>query len=131
MKCSKCEAENPKGQKFCGACGNALPAPAPAAPSHVTAREKALVAVICILVVVLVVVLAIGQIGPKPAIKMVSWDYETLAYWGPESYVKVTFSVTVMNEGDAVGNATIRGSAQVGNQTGYASLAISLSPGEA
>lgn len=130
MKCSKCGAENPKGKKFCGDCGNTLPTPAPKTRAHISAREKGLLVLVCLLVVALVTVLAIGQIEPRPAIKMISWDYTTVDYWGFESRVGVTFSVTATNEGDAVGNATIRCTAQAGNGTGHASLAISLSPGE-
>ena len=42
--CSKCGADNPAGQRFCGQCGTALGAPAPAASAKKSCDAPILVA---------------------------------------------------------------------------------------
>ena len=100
-------------------------------------REKLMMGVIAVLVVVLIVVLLFfvvpnGLTGHRADLKIMSWDHsERQRFVELQGYLTdVTFRVNVTNEGDAVGNATIRCVVAAGNGTYYGTRVISLSPGE-
>jgi hypothetical protein len=130
MKCPNCGEDNLPMAKWCSFCGRPIQIQQGSAIPQKPGRKSYVLTVAAIVIVVALIMVTVGALiitgQPKAKLKIDTWEYhENQAYVSYE-----VFTVTVSNNGSAVGNATIRCELQTASGTYYGTQVISLSPGE-
>jgi len=94
-------------------------------------RKKLFVGVVCALVTILVAVAVLSLSASKPGLRILEWNHSQHFYthYPPNTTTDFGFSVTVINEGDSIGNGTIRCEVRQVNATYYGTREVSLASG--